>query len=124
MDNSAKIYINGESKLIKGHVLDVSAVPLLAALRRYDPQLYLKWNAKKRAGRGCWELRRNPELKSARVGRKVESPRGPVRIPGDIYEFQGYTLCVPKYNETHFENHVKDFDYLTYGMLDWISKHD
>lgn len=117
--------VAGASKLVKGHVLDVAQAPLLAALRSYDPQLYVKWNPKKKGGIGCWELRRKPEFKSVREGRYVETPySGKVLIPGDVFEFEGYTLCIPKYNETHAENHVKDFDYLTYDMVAWVSGHD
>lgn len=119
------ILISGASKTVSGHVLDVAKAPLLAALRRFDPQLYVKWNPKKLAGQGCWELRRAPELKSAREGRFLDSPtRGRVFIPGDIFDMGDYTLCVPKPHETSMENHVKDFKYLTYDMLSWVSSHD
>jgi hypothetical protein len=119
-----QVKIIGESKLVQGHVLDVSLRPLLAALRRYDPLLYFKWNPKKRAGQGVWELRRKPEFKSIHAARVVETPRGNVHIPGDVYEFDGYTICEPKYHENHIENHVKDFDRLTYGILAWVADHD
>lgn len=118
------ISIGSTSKLVQGHVLDVSLPPLLAALRRYDPQLYLKWNSKKLAGQGCWELRRKPEFKSAQAGRMLETPRGKVYVPGNIYEFDKYTLMVPKYIENKFENHVKDFERLDYRILSWLSSHD
>ncbi len=118
------IKTSNESKLVQGHVLDVAQAPLVAALRRFDPLLYVKWNAKKRSGRGLWELRRKPEMKSLKVGRYLDTPRGKVYTPGDVFEFQGYTLAIPKYNENHFENHVKDFDYLTYDMVAWVSSHD
>lgn len=120
-----KVKLARESNLIQGHVLDVSRAPLLAALRRYDPQLYIKWNPKKRAGRGCWELRRKPEFKTVREGRFLETPKfGKVFFPGDVFEFDGYTLAVPKYHETNFENHVKDFEYLSYDMVKWVADHD
>ncbi len=115
----------GVSKLVEGHVLDVAKTPLVAALRRFDPQLYVKWNPKKNQGRGTWELRRKPELKSVREGRSISTPYyGDVLVPGDVYDMGGWTLAVPKYNENHTENHVKDFDYLTYDMLAWVSSHD
>lgn len=119
-----KFQVKGESKLIEGHVLDVSRPALLAALRRYDPLLYVKWNSKKRAGKGCWELRRRPEFKSVKEGRYLDSPRGRVFMPGDVFEFDGYTISIPKYNENNFENHVKDFEYLTYDMVSWLASHD
>lgn len=119
-----KIEIKGESKIVKGHVLDAAHRPLLEALKGYDSLLYVKWNPKKRGGLGSWELRRRPEFKTVKMGEKIESPRGWVYRPGDVYEFDGYTISVPKYHETSFENHVKDFDRLGYHMLDWLKKHD
>lgn len=119
-----RVDIAREGNLIQGSVLDVARAPLLAALRRYDQQLYLKWNSKKREGRGLWELRRKPEFKSVRPGRMIESPRGKVYIPGDVFEFEGLTICVPKYHENHIENHVKDFDVLGYHILDWVASKD
>lgn len=122
---TTKFKVNHESRLVEGHVLDVTRGPLLAALRRYDPQLYVKWNSKKRGGQGVWELRRKPEFKSVREGRFVDSPtRGRVLIPGDIHSFGDYTISVPKYHETSFENHVKDFTHLSYGMVLWVAAHD
>ncbi len=119
------IRVARESKLVQGHVLDCSQAPLLAALRRYDPQLYVKWNSKKRGGRGLWELRRKPELKSVIVGRYVEAPnKGKVYIPGDVFEFDDFTIVAPKYHENHFDNHVMDFDHLTYDMVTWVASKD
>lgn len=120
----SKFRVARESQVVQGHVLDVARAPLLAALRRYDPLLYVQWNPKKRGGRGCWELRRRPEFKSLQESRFLDTPRGRVFIPGDVYEVAEYTICVPKYHETHFENHVKDFDYLTYEMVEWLADHD
>lgn len=119
-----KFRVEHESRLVPGHVLDVAAVPLVSALKRYDKQLYVKWSPKKRGGQGCWELRRQPEFKSVKVGRYVDSPKGRVYIPGDVFEADDFTICVPKYNENQFENHVKDFDYLTYEMVEWVAKKD
>jgi hypothetical protein len=120
-----KLNVKGESKLIQGHVLDVSRPHLLAALRRYDQQLYLKWNAKKRGGLGVWELRRKPEFKSVQESRWLDAPgKGKVFVKGDVFEFDGFTIVEPKYHETSFENHVKDFEVLTYQILDWVKAHD
>jgi hypothetical protein len=120
-----RVSVARESNIVQGHVLDVARAPLLAALRRYDPQLYLKWAPKKRGGCGLWELRRKPEFKSLREGRVVEAPiKGKVCIPGDVFDMGDHTICVPKYHENHAENHVKDFEYLTYEMLEWLSQHD
>lgn len=112
------------SKLVTGHVLDVAQSGLVSTLRRYDPLLYVKWNPKKKGGRGVWELRRKPEQKSIRESRFLDTPRGMVFHKGDIFEFDGFTIVEPKYHENSFENHVKDFDYLTYDMVTWLADHD
>lgn len=117
--------VNHESRLVQGHVLDVAKKPLLEALRRYDVQLYVKWNPKKLQGHGCWELRRKPEMKTVREGRFLDTPyRGRVFFPGDIHDLGDFTIVEPKYHETSFENHVKDFTHLSYGMVGWIAAHD
>lgn len=118
------LQIKGESKVITGHVLDVAKAPLDRALRRYDPLLYTKWNPNKNRGLGVWELRRRPEFKSVRESRYLDSPKGRVLIPGDIMEFDDFTISIPKYHETNFENHVKDFQYLSYEIVTWLSGHD
>lgn len=118
------ISVKGESTVIQGHVLDVARPALLAALRRYDPQLYLKWSYnKKRPGKGYWELRRKPELKSVREGRFLDTPNGRIFYPGDIYDMGDYTIIAPKYHETK-EDCVKTFDTLGYHILDWVAKQD
>lgn len=119
-----KVKIDSASKIVRGHVLDVAQAPLLAALRRYDPQLYVKWNPKKNRGVGAWELRRKPEYMTVKESRYLDTPRGRVLMAGDIYEFDGFTISVPKYHETNVENHVKDFDRLSYGMVEWLASHD
>lgn len=112
-----------ESNTIKGHVLDVAARPLLAALRRYDPQLYIRWAPKKRGGRGVWELRRKPEFKT--IKEAIPSDRyGIPDRPGDIHSLGSFSIVEPKYHETDVENHVKDFEVLGYHMVDWVAKHD
>lgn len=118
-----QIKVNHESKLIQGDVLDVARGPLLAALKRYDQQLYLKWRPGKRGEKGVWELRRKPDLKSAKEGRYLDTPKGRVFFPGDVYEFDGFTLVVPKYHETKADC-VKTFDHLGYHILDWVAKQD
>jgi len=121
---TTQVQIKHESKLVQGHVLDCARAPLLAALRRYDPLLYFKWNPKKRAGAGIWELRRKPEFKSVRQSRYLDTPKGRVFVRGDVFEFEGMTISTPQYHETDLENHVKDFDRLTYGILAWVADHD
>lgn len=116
------IKIFRESRIICGHVLDVSRAPLLAALRSYDPHLYFKWNPKKRNGLGVWELRRKPEFKTIRETIIPDDDRIPP-TQGDIFYYKGMTISQPKYHET-LENHVKDFEILGYHILEWVKKHD
>lgn len=119
-----QISIRGESKLIRGHVLDVSLPLLMGQLKRYDEQLYLKWSASKQRGLGVWELRRKPELKSIREGYCLDVPnKGTVCFPGDVYDMGEYTITVPKYHETR-EDCVKTFERLDYRILDWVANQD
>lgn len=114
------ISVKNEGRLITGHVLDVAKAPLEEALQRYDTQLYLKWNSKKTK----WELRRRPEFKSVRVGRYLDTPKkGRVFFPGDVYEFDGFTLAVPKYHETSADC-IKTLDRLDYSLVEWVAKQD
>lgn len=104
-------------------MLDCARAPLLATLKRYDPFLYLKWNPKKRGGKGVWELRRAPEVKSVAIS--VPSDRHSVKsIQGDIYDLGPYSIVVPKYHEYDIENHIKDFECLGYHILGWLDQHD
>lgn len=120
---------NREGNVIRGHVSDCALSPLLDALRRYDEQLYLKWNAgnsKKRAGRGFWELRRKPELKSVKETYELDTPKGFVGRQGDIYDLSAYglgTVLWPKYHETSGDC-VKEFDTLGYHIVSWVAKQD
>jgi len=100
--------VSREGRLIQGHVLDVSRPALEAALRRYDPLLYIKWEPKKFRGRGVWELRRKPEEKKA------------------LYagNFQGMDLYCLEYKETSIVNHVLDIGYLNYDILNRLKKMD
>lgn len=96
--------------IIKGHVLDCTQKPFEEALRLYDPQLYVKWNPKKLRKHGCWEIRRKPDEKTLR--------------PGDIYEFEGYTISWPKYHEIDIVNHVLDIGYLNYNAIEKLKSMD
>jgi hypothetical protein len=100
----AKIWVAPVGKLIEGHVLDCSKTKLTEALKRYDVQLYLKWNKRKLSGHGCWELRRRPEFKSV-----VES-----------FELDGATYSRLEYREQDIVHHVKDFAFLNYKILEWV----
>lgn len=93
---------------ITGSIFDVALSPLLRQLRDYDPQLYVKWNAKKRGGIGCWEVRRKPDYKTVK----------------ETFRFQGNTFHVFEYNENNFENHVMDVSNLDYRILPKIKRMD
>lgn len=117
----SRIEVRHESRLVKGSVLDCAAAPLLAALRRYDSQLYFEWNSKKRGGLGCWQLKRKHELKSVKEGRYVDAPtKGRVYVPGDIFPNVEFTIVAPKQRS----DFVKDFNYLTYDMVSWVASQD
>lgn len=109
---------------IIGHVLDCSQKPFLEALKLYDPLLYFKWNPKKCAGYGCWEIRRKPEEKTAKTSRSIETPRGKVTTQGDVYEFDGYTITWPKYHEVNLTHHILDLAYLNYNAIEKLKKMD
>ena len=99
-----KIWVAPVGKLIEGGVLDSAKKPLEETLKRHDPQLYLKWNSKKLGGHGCWELRRRPEEK-----RVLE-----------VVNYKGMQLQVLGYKEFDLVNHVKDFAFLNYKILEWV----
>lgn len=113
--------------VIRGHVLDVNKKHLEKKIKEYDPQLYLKWNPLKSMkangkpyiqppegmywrgfGHGCWELRRRPNEKRA--------------MP--TWEIGGSIVFSLEYVENEVENHIMDFQYLNYGIVEWIKKHD
>lgn len=116
---------NNTGNIIRGSVLDCGVAPLARQLRDYDAQLYIKWNASKCEGVGCWEVRRKPEFKTVRPS--YDSPRPGVRPnrQGDLYEFDLWTRVLwPKYNETDIVNHVLDCPTLDYRVLPKIQKMD
>lgn len=115
--------------IIKGHVLDSSVKYVEHALQAYDEQLYLKWNSQKLRGHGCWEVRWRPTHKTIRWSKHPEFiPLGrcvwTAPVQGDIYEFDGYTIAVPKYHETNLNNHVMDVPFVNYDILAKIKKMD
>ncbi len=100
--------IGPTGNVVTGHVLDVSKEYLLEKLRDYDPLLYVKWNPKKNAGNGLWELRRRPEKKSAVL--KTEC--------------KGFKLYELEYVEIGLVNHVLDTQFLTYDVLNRLREMD
>lgn len=96
-----KYKIGPVGRLAVGHVLDVAKAPLERMLQDYDAQLYLKWNASKCYGWGCWEVRRRPNQKSIK----------------DVVEYKGMSFVQIDYVENNFESHVMDVAYLNYDCL-------
>lgn len=95
-------------KIITGDVLDVNPKHFEKELKRYDSQLYLRWNPNKLKGWGNWEIRRIPNMKSlVKVG-----------------QFQGYTLMSPEYVELDIVSHVLDVAILNYKALEKIKSMD
>lgn len=90
--------------IIQGHVLDCNKKWLEAKLQDYDRQLYVKWNPKKRNGRGVWEVRRHPNEKTL-VQRCI-----------GFWELQ--------YVESDIIHHVMDAEYLDHRIIDKIKQMD
>jgi hypothetical protein len=101
-------YIRPTGRLIVGNVLDCNKDALERSLKFYDPQLYLKWNHKKRGGWGKWEIRRRPDHKSK------------------VYQghLNGAALYTTEYVEKDIVNHVLDLDVLQYSALERIKQMD
>lgn len=115
-----QIQVKHEFRIITGTINDVSKTHLERALKRYDSQLYLKWDSKK----AVWQLRRRPDTKSVKEGYFLDVPsKGRVFFPGDVHEFDNFTISVPKYHETRADC-VKIFQHLDYRILDWVAKQD
>ncbi len=103
-----ELNVGPTGNLIQGSIFDVSKTKLESLLKRYDEQLYLKWNTKKAAGRGCWELRRRPLNK----------------VVVDSYDMGDYTISRLEYKEIDVENHIWDLPALSYSLLDRLKACD
>jgi len=103
-----KIVMGATGNIIRGHVLDCSKAPLERKLRELDSNLYVKWNPRKLKGFGTWEIRRRPELKTAK--------------DFAIYNGDCYTLV--DYVENDMENHILDVPFLNYGVLTKLQSMD
>lgn len=106
--------------VIIGHTLDCRHAPIERWLKNYDSQLYIKWNARKNGGMGCWEVRRRPTKKT-------------IVVHYDLPELQ---LLEAKYVESDLVHHVLDakvldwripqriYDMDTFRHKDWVSKRE
>ncbi len=100
-------------KLVVGHVADMGRKDIERRLQRYDPFLYISWNAKKNNRWGCWEVRRLPEQKTSIL----------------MAEYKGAEFYSLEYVENGIINHVMDVPALDlrifkrlYEMDTWRSK--
>lgn len=103
------IHVGATGRLVQGDVLDSNKEHLERALKAYDPQLYLRWNVKKRKGLGVWELRRRPNEKTATL---------------QGYLPNGQPVLYLDYKEVDIENHVKDVPILGYDLVEWVKRCD
>lgn len=124
-----EVYINnnGLGNVIVGSVLDVNKRHLERDLKRYEKDLYLKWNPMKTMkpdgkveilplpgpywrgfGTGVWELRCRPLTKSA--------------VPK--WEYNDQVIFNIEYVEIEGINCIKDFSHLSYDILRWVKEHD
>ena len=103
-----KIEVGPTGYLVRGDVLDCNAKSLDRAVKKYDPQLYLKWRPEKNHGYGQWELRRRPDHKSI-----VET-----------IQLNGITIHKLQYKEWDIENHVFNLEHLGYDLLDKLKRCD
>lgn len=101
-------YIAPTGGLIVGSVRDCNKRVLEKLLRDYDSQLYIKWNAKKRGGWGCWEIRRKPNYLT------------PV-YQGQFNDQPIYTM---ERKELDLVAHVLDLNYLSYEVMGKIKSMD
>lgn len=94
--------------IITGSVFDCNRDSLERSLKFFDPQLYLKWNPRKRAGHGIWELRRRPTFKT-----KI--------LQGHI---DGVPLYTYEYRENDMIHHILDVPVLRYDLLGRVKEMD
>lgn len=102
------ILVGPTGSVVRGDVLDVSKAGLEAALKAYDPQLYLKWNPKKLGGHGVWEVRRAPEEKSAIFHGEFNG--------GELYSIEEF--------EVDMIAHIMDVPYLNYSVVERLKSMD
>lgn len=102
------ITMSGTGPIIRGHILDNNVKAVEEALKRYDPQLYVKWNPLKYKRWGCWEVRRRSNEK------EIVSAT----------EFKGATILRLEYHENNFVNHILDVPFMNYEVVNKIKAMD
>lgn len=100
--------IGPTGNLIQGTIFDTPKEELERKLKRYDEQLYLKWEPKRNRGYGCWQLRRRPQFKTI----------------VDSFRVDGCIINRLEYKEIDIENHVWDINVLTESLLDRVKACD
>lgn len=103
-----RLWVGTTGNLITGHVLDCNKTNIEQQLKRYDEQLYIKWNSRKLKGWGCWELRRRPEKKTVK----------------EVVIFGGNTIVNLDYIENGFVSHLLDLPFLNYSLIEKVRKMD
>jgi hypothetical protein len=94
--------------VVRGHVLDVNPKGFLKALKHYDPKLYIRWNPHKNKGYGLWEVRREPNHKTA--------------VP--FTEWGDSIIFKLEYVEQDLVHHVLDVPFLNYDVINRIKAMD
>lgn len=91
-----------------GHVADCNKERLERMLKDYDNQLYIRWDAKRKNGRGCWQIRRRPNDKT------------------QVYQghYQGQPIFTAEYVEEDLTHHVLDVEVLSYDLVGKIKSMD
>jgi len=102
------IEVGPTGSLVQGHLFDTDKVELERQLKRYDEQLYLKWDATRYGGYGTWQLRRRPKYKSI----------------VDSTQLGGCGIHRLEYKEIDIENHVWDLPALSDSLLDRVKACD
>lgn len=100
--------LKGFGRVVTGSVFDCNKRGLEKSLQFYDKQLYIKWNPDKKGGKGCWEVRRRPDIYS-RV------------YHGD---WNGQKVFTSELVEIDIVHHVLDIDVLHQDVLGRIKRMD
>jgi hypothetical protein len=113
-------YLAPTGRLIIGNTLDASKRRIEAALKFYDPQLYLKWNPAKRGGWGMWEVRRTPS-ELTKVYRGHVAGQALYSLERKENDLIHHVLDVAVLHDGLIGK-IKSMD--TWGVKDWVGQAD